>query len=398
MKASSLFQNSRSRRFATAGLSVLASSILVACGGGGGGGLAGAGSTIQSQAKAPATALAASTISLQGLATSVNGPITSASWQQTGGPAALLTNSTCTGATSTPQGGTSGASAVLNYACTTGVTLPNVQQATNFSFQFTASNAAGGVSTSQVTIAVSPAVSTPLTVTAGPSQGVLPGQTYSGSCAAISNAVASVNTGSGSAAQSPAINYQWQIQTTSGSGGLPVLNTSPNGAVSFVAPTSSTPTDYTLTCQATDSLGNTGSAVVNVTDYGTSALPPLVVSAGNAQVAAVNTQVNLQASATTNPPTSAPVYYAWVQTGGPQVNLANANTATPSFVYAYPPTSGSSAPASSSSAPASSTSGTQSALATLTFTVYASYQPITASNLSAIPASQQASTSVVITN
>jgi hypothetical protein len=369
---------------------------LTACGGGGGGELSGADSTIQSQAKAPASALAASTISLQGLATSVNGPITSASWQQTGGPAVLLTNSACTDATSTPQGGTSGASTVLNYVCTTGVTLPNVQQATDFSFQFTAFNAVGGVSTSKVTVAVSPAIRTPLTVTAGPSQGVLPGQIYSGSCAAISNAVASVNTGSGSAAQSPAINYQWQIQATSGSGGLPVLNTSPNGAVSFVAPTLSTPTDYTLTCQATDSLGNTGSAVVNVTDYGTSALPPLVVSAGNAQVAAVNTQVKLQASATTRPASSTPIYYYWTQTGGPSVSLANANTATPSFVYAYtlPPS-----PASSGSAPASSgTSGTTSALATLTFTVYASYQPITASDLSAIPASQQASTSVVITN
>jgi hypothetical protein len=373
-------------------MTVLASAVLAACGGGGsgGGGLAGAGSTIQSQVKAPSSALTASTISLQGLATSVNGPITSASWQQISGPKATLANPTCSGATSTPQGGTSGAAAVLSYACTTGLTLPNVQQATDFTFQFSATNTAGGTTTSQVTVPVAPAVQTPLTVTAGPSQGVLPGQTYTGSCAAISNAVASVNT-SGSQTQSPSINYLWSVQAMDGSGGLPVLNPGSNGSVSFIAPVSATQTTYTLTCQATDSLGNSGSATATVNDYGTSALPPLLVSAGDAQVAAVNTAVKLNASATSNPQSSASVYYYWQQTGGPSVNLSNADTATPSFVYAYTP------PASTSSSP-SSASGTQSALATLTFTVYAAYQPITASNLSAVPASQQAGTSVVITN
>ncbi len=358
-------------------LTLVASALLSACGGGGGGGGAGS-SALAVSAQNALSGVAGRTVVLNGYAQTAGQSIASASWQQTSGPTAQLTNSDCANATSntvTAAGASSAAAAKVNYTCPLSVTLPVGGASQQYGFRFTVTDATGNQQSATATVNASPAQGQALTAVAGPNANLYPGQTYKGSCQTAGGVYSS--------GQSPT--YQWSI---SGPAGVTPPALAASGAsVSLVAPPPAASQSFQLTCRVADSLGASATGLANLTVYGASALPPLVVNAGDAQVVSTATPVTLTAVAqTASGQATTPVYYFWKQTGGSPVTLANANTANASFVSPGNPP----APASTASTPA------PSILTTLTFTVYASYQPIDPSNLSAIPAAQQGQTTVEV--
>jgi hypothetical protein len=360
-------------------LSLVASAVLSACGGGGGGGGGSGSSALAVSAQNALSGIAGQTVVLNGYAQTAGQSIASASWQQTSGPTAQLTDADCAKATSstvTAPGASSAAAAKVNYTCPLSVTLPVGGASQQYGFRFTVTDATGNQQSATATVNAAPAQGQALSVVAGPNANLYPGQTYKGSCQATGGVY--------SAGQAPT--YQWSI---SGPAGVTPPALAASGAsVSLVAPTPAASQSFQLTCQVADSLGASATGLANLTVYGTSALPPLVVNAGDAQVVSTATPVTLTAAAqTASGQTTAPVYYFWKQTGGSPVTLANVNTAHASFVSPGNP------PASTSTA----STPAPSILTTLTFTVYASYQPIDPSNLSAIPAAQQGQTTVEVT-
>lgn len=358
-------------------LTLVGSAVLSACGGGGTGG---SGSAVLSvSAQSNISAQAGESLTVNGYAQTAGQVITSGVWQQTAGPTVQLADTDCTSASSNAviAGGASSASAsMVNYTCPLQVTLPVGAASQQYGFRFTVTDATGNQQSAAATVNAAPAQGQTLSAVAGPNANLYPGQTYKGACQATGGVY--------SAGQSPT--YQWSI---SGPAGVtpPALAAS-GPSVSLVAPTPAASQSFQLTCQVADSLGASATGLANLTVYGTSALPPLVANAGDAQVVSTATPVTLTAAAqTASGQATAPVYYFWKQTGGSPVTLANVNTANASFVSPGNPP----APTSTASTPA------PSILTTLTFTVYASYQPIDPSNLSAIPAAQQGQTTVEVT-
>lgn len=357
---------------------LLAAGLLSACGGGSGS----SGSSVLNVSATPSVAATAGQqITLNGYATTAGQSIASASWQQTSGPAVTLTNAGCaTGSTSKlSSAGTASApsgASVGSYTCPLTVHLPPSATAADYGFRFTATDAQGNQQSASSAVTTKPSSASALTVVAGPNANLYPGQTYQGTCQSTGGVY--------STGQTPA--YQWSI--TGPSGVIPPALASSGPVAQLVAPTLATDANFNLGCQVTDGIGRVATGTANLTVYGTSALPPLVANAGNAQIVSTATPVALVATASANGSTpSAPVYYAWVQTGGQNtVTLSNANTANASFISPGNPA----APTSSASAPA------PTLYDTLTFTVYASYQPITASNLSQVPAAQQAQTVITV--
>ncbi len=380
------------------GLSVCAA-IAALAGCGGGNGSSGSG-VLKVSATQSVTAQSGASASLTGFATTAGQSITSATWTQISGPALALSNANCaTAATSKLSSAASGAGAqMVNYTCALGVQIPPATSSQTYQFRFTVTDALGNTQSATTTLTADAAQTQPLVVAAGPNANLYPGQSYKGSC---------VTTG-GFYANGQTPTYQWSIQGPSGV--TPPALTASGPTVSLTAGYPASQQNYTLTCQVTDGAGNSANGTAALTVYGTSALPLLVANAGPAQVVTTGAAVQLSGSATTASASSsststsgttssssstssststAPVYYYWKQTGGTnQVVLANANTPTPSFVAPQP-----AAPASGASAPASG-----SVYDTLTFTEYVSYQPIDPSQLSQIPASQQATTVVTVVN
>lgn len=365
---------------------LLSAGLLSACGGGGGGG---SGSYVLNVTATPSVAATAGQqITLNGYATSAGQSIASASWQQTSGPAVTLTNADCAtssanklssaGTASAPSGASLG-----SYTCPLTVQLPQSATGANYAFRFTATDSQGNQQSATSKVSANPSQGADLTVVAGPNANLYPGQAYKGTCQSTGGVY--------SAGQTPI--YQWSL--TGPSGVTPPALASSGPVAQLVAPALAANANFNLGCQVTDGVGQTATGTANLTVYGTSVLPPLVANAGNAQIVATATPVSITATASANGATpSAPVYYYWKQTGGKNtVILSNANTANASFISPgnpAAPASGTSTPTSGASAPA------PTVYDTLTFTVYASYQPITADNLSQVPAAQQAQTVVTV--
>jgi len=367
-------------RFSILVAALSSAGLLAGCNGGGGG----SGSGVFSVSATPnVAAVAGQTIALNGYASTSGQGIASASWQQVSGQPVQLSNSNCAQKSSSnaSSAGTASApaGAVLgSYVCPLSVTLPQSASGGSYTFRFTATDSAGNQQTALSTVTASATQTQPLIATAGPSANLYPNQKYTGHCQ---------STGGGyNAGQTPT--YQWSITGPSGVN-LPALSAS-GPAVQLTAPVLANNTNFALTCQVSDGIGNTATGAANLTVYGTSALPPLVANAGSAQIVNTASPVTLTAtaSASGSAPT-APVYYYWKQTGGKNtVTIANANTANASFVSPGTPTPAK--PASGASTPA------PSIYDTLTFTVYASYQPIDPTNLTAVPAAQTAQTVVTV--
>lgn len=346
---------------------------LSACGGGGGAD----GSGVLSVAAQSTSAVAGNSVVVNGYAQTAGQAISSASWQQVAGPTAQVSDAGCSSATqskASAAGAASSASAALvNYVCPLTVTLPNSSAAQQYQFRFTANDATGNQQSALSTVS---AIATPgaaFSTLAGPNANLYPGQTYKGACQTVGGVFAP--------GQSPV--YQWSI--TAPSGVTPPAIAASGASVSFVAPSWASQENLQLVCQATDGMGTTAQSAADVAVYGTASLPLLVVSAGSSQVVNTATPVTMTATAQASGGVpSSTVYYLWQQTGGTSVTLANANTATASFVAPGQPTAGT---------PSASGPSIQS---TLTFTVYASYQPITAANLSSVPAAQQSQTTVEV--
>jgi hypothetical protein len=327
------------------------------------------------------TATSGQSVTINGYAQSVGQGVTTASWQQISGPTVSLTNANCAqhsasmassaGTASAPSGAQS-----ANYVCPLTISVPQSANGTTYKFRFTAADAYGNQQSAIATVMANPSASSQMTVSVGPNAGLYPGQKYVGTCQSAGGVY---NSG-----QQPT----YQFSLTGPSGVTPPAYTASGAQVQLTAPILANNTNFTLGCQVTDGIGNVANSTANLTVYGTASLPPLVANAGTAQIVNTATPVTLTASASANGGTpTAPVYYYWKQTGGTNtVSLANANTASASFVAPGAP----SAPKSGSSAPA------PTVYDTLTFTVYASYQPIDPSNLSSIPSTQTAQTVVTV--
>jgi hypothetical protein len=369
------------RRYGLAFLLVSAAASLAACGGGGAGGGGSSGASVLSiSAQSNVAGSGGQSVVVDGYAQTAGQAVSSASWQQIAGPTAQVSDANCSSATQntisaagTASAASSQSAALVNYVCPLTVTLPNSGAAQQYQFRFTVNDATGNQQTTTATVSAAATPGSAFSSLTGPNANLYPGQTYKGSCQTVGGVFA--------AGQSPV--YQWSI--TGPSGVTPPALAASGATVSLVAPSPSSQENFQVVCQATDGVGTTAQSAANVDVYGTANLPPLVVSAGSSQVVNTATAVSLTASAQANggAPTS-PVYYYWQQTSGTSVTLANATTATASFVAPGQPTAGT---------PSASGPSIQS---TLTFTVYADYQPITASNLSSIPASQQSQTTVEV--
>ncbi|OIQ97800.1 hypothetical protein GALL_201250 [mine drainage metagenome] len=349
---------------------------LSACGGGGGAD----GSGGLSVAAQSTSTVAGNSVVVNGYAQTAGQAISSASWQQIAGPTAQVSDANCSSATQntisaagTASAASSQSAALVNYVCPLTVTLPNSSAAQQYQFRFTANDATGNQQSALSTVS---AIATPgaaFSTLAGPNANLYPRQTYKGACQTVGGVFAP--------GQSPV--YQWSI--TAPSGVTPPAIAASGASVSFVAPSWASQENLQLVCQATDGMGTTAQSAADVAVYGTASLPLLVVSAGSSQVVNTATPVTMTATAQASGGVpSSTVYYLWQQTGGTSVTLANANTATASFVAPGQPTVGT---------PSASGPSIQS---TLTFTVYASYQPITAANLSSVPAAQQSQTTVEV--
>lgn len=358
-------------------LFVAVSSAALALAGCGGGGSSGSGSLDVSVTPSIAVA-SGQTASISGFATTAGQSITSATWTQIGGPAVTLSNANCAtaGSSKISSAASSPTAATLgNYTCTLAAQIPPSTTQQSYQFQFTVTDSLGHTQTATATVTAKPATVSTLTAVAGPNAGLYPGQTYKGTCTSTGGFYTS--------GQSPT--YQWSIQGPAGIAPPALVASGPK--VQLTAPALPNNTNFALTCLVADGAGNTATGTANLTVYGTSSLPALVANAGAAQVVTTGSPVLLSGSASTaSGAPSAPVYYYWQQTGGANtVTLANANTATPSFIAPSPP-SGASAPVSGS------------VYDTLTFQVYTSYQPITPANAASVPSSQTATTVVQVVN
>ena len=356
-----------------------AAGLLSACNGGSGSGS----DALNVSATPTLNAVAGQQIVLNGYATTAGQSVTSAAWQQISGPAVQMTNASCAtssthqvssaGTASAPSGAVLG-----NYVCPLTVQLPQSASGENYTFRFTATDSLGNTQSAQSSVTTKASANASLTAVAGPNANLYPDQAYTGYCQTTG--------GSYNSGQMPT--YQWSI--TGPSGVTPPALSASGPSVQLTAPTLASNANFTLACQVADGIGGTATGTANLTVYGTGSLPPIIANAGNAQIVGTAVPVNLTATAQVNGGSpSVPVYYYWAQTGGKNtVTLANANTANASFVA--PGTPSSTAASSGASAPA------PSVYDTLTFTVYTSYQPISASDLSSIPTAQQAQTVVTV--
>jgi hypothetical protein len=227
------------------------------------------------------------TVTLAGSGTDTDGTVSGYAWSQIAGPTVVLANA--------------------NVASTIFV-APLVTMSTVLGFQLTVTDNAGATGTSTVIITVAPNQAP--TANAGTNQ-------------TVNEAVAVTLSGSGADTDGTIASYAW-MQTA----GPTVTLTNANTAIaSFTAPAVSADTELTFTLTVTDNQGATGSASSNVTVKHVNLAP--TANAGVNQSVNENTLVTLSGSGTDIDGTIAT--YAWTQTAGPAVTLANSAAAVTTF-------------------------------------------------------------------
>jgi K319L-like, PKD domain/FIMAH domain len=109
------------------------------------------------------------------------------------------------------------------------------------------------------------------------------------------------------------------------------VTTGPTGTLSFSFAINNFFRNHVITATATDSAGNTSEFSRWIRPAENTNLPPNA-NAGNDATVNVGTVVLLNGRGSTDPDDGPnPLTYSWVQSGGPQVTLTGANTATPNF-------------------------------------------------------------------
>jgi ribosomal protein L14 len=228
-------------------------------------------------------------VTLTGSGADPDGTIASYQWTQTAGPAATLTNATSSSAT---------------------FIAPLVTVDSLLTFRLTVTDDRGGTGSATTNVTVRN-VNQPPVANAGANQSVNEGD-------------AVTLNGSGTDADGTIANYAW-LQTA----GPTVTLTNANSATAtFTAPPAATDTVLTFRLTVTDNEGATGVATVNVTVRHVNRSP--TANAGANQTVNEGASVTLSGSGTD--PDGTIVTFAWVQINGPGVTLANANTATATFV------------------------------------------------------------------
>jgi subtilisin-like proprotein convertase family protein len=225
-----------------------------------------------------------------------DGDVLAFSWQQLSGPAVTLNNPT----TATPT-----------------FTAPLVSATTNLSFRLTVNDGRGGTDTDDVVITVQDvtAPNNPPNANAGLDFSVVEG-----------NPTGLDATGS-SDPDGDALTFSWaQI------GGPAVTLAGANTATpTFTAPMVTVSTPLTFRVTANDGRGGTDTDDVVVTVLDSMANQPPVANAGADKNAPVNSVVNLDGSASSDPDGD-PLTYSWVQVGGTNaVALSNPTGAATAF-------------------------------------------------------------------
>ena len=211
---------------------------------------------------------------------------------------------------------------------------PVVTEATTVALQcrVTDSNQKTGTATQSVTI--NPIVlptAVPISTSGG---SVSPGTTQQldGSASKLYDANGKVTTGT--------IYYLWQYTAGSPSTASPISVINPNNAIATIVFPSviTTPTTYTFTLYVSSAPidpTNLSSPAVKQYPvvYYVSALPPIVLSINNPIVTVTSgATVFLTANVSANSASSPPIYFSWIQTGGPQVTLLNFNSQSTAFI------------------------------------------------------------------
>jgi len=111
--------------------------------------------------------------------------------------------------------------------------------------------------------------------------------------------------------------------------GFPTISPGENATVTFTVQTNATISgDRTLTVEASNGFG--ADEVTRTQDTTVSVNQQPTADAGNSQLISEETNVELNASGSSDPDGDS-LSYNWSQTGGPSVDLSNATSATPSF-------------------------------------------------------------------
>lgn len=164
--------------------------------------------------------------------------------------------------------------------------------------------------------ASAPPHNTPPVANAGPNQSV-----NSGATVALNGTASTDPDGT-------IVGYSWMQTNTP----LVALSGANTATASFVAPTVAAPTLLAFQLTVTDNGGATNSAATQVTVNPKTPPPnqPPTANAGPDRTVASATPVTLDGSASTDPDGTITAY-AWTQTAGPMVALANAHTVRASF-------------------------------------------------------------------
>jgi len=227
-------------------------------------------------------------VTLSGSGTDVDGTIASYAWTQTGGPTVALA-------------GASSASASF--------TAPAATVDTVLTFKLTVTDNAGASSSATTNVTVKHVNIAP-TANAGADQ-------------AVNESTPVTLSGSGTDVDGTIASYAW----TQTGGPTVALAGASSASASFTAPAATVDTVLTFKLTVTDNSGATGSATTNVTVKHVNVAP--TANAGTDQAVNESSNVTLAGSGTDSDGTIAS--YAWTQTGGPTVVLANANTASATF-------------------------------------------------------------------
>ncbi|MGH8480453.1 MAG: PKD domain-containing protein, partial [Gammaproteobacteria bacterium] len=219
-----------------------------------------------------------------------DGSISHYAWQQTAGPAVVL---------SSPE------SAMTRF------TAPRLPAEARLRFELTVTDRVGESAADEVEVVVRPPPNTAPRANAGPDQTVRGGTLVTLDGTASSDADGTLAA------------YAWQ-QTA---GSLVDLNDAHSAAPSFVAPTLAADEVLSFTLTVTDDRGSSGTDTVAVTVKGNQAP---IADAGAEQFAPAGATVTLDGTGSRDAD-GAIVGYAWQQTAGIPVSLDDAHSASPRF-------------------------------------------------------------------